>query len=65
MNKLKEGEDYYFNEAGLMVLTEKFHLKKGFCCGNVCKHCPYHYINVPEPRRTVLLAKKDKGDKSA
>src|SRR6218665_1910286 len=60
MNRLKEGEDYYFNEEGLMVLTEKFHLKKGFCCGNGCKHCPYEYKNVPEPRRTELLAKKIK-----
>ena len=58
MNKLKEGEDYYFNEAGLMVLTEKFHLKKGFCCGNGCKHCPYDYVNVKEPKRSELLIKK-------
>ena len=55
MNRLKEGEDYYFNEAGLMVLTEAFHLKKGFCCGNGCMHCPYNYENVHEPRRTELL----------
>lgn len=55
MNKLKEGEDYYFNGAGLMVLTAAFHLKKGFCCGNGCRHCPYQYINVPEPKRTELL----------
>lgn len=58
MNKLKEGEDYYFNESGLMVLTEKFHLKKGFCCGNGCKHCPYDYMNVKEPRRSELLKEK-------
>ena len=58
MNKLKEGEDYYFNEAGLMVLTEKFHLKKGFCCGNGCLHCPYDYRNVPEPKRTELQRKR-------
>ena len=59
MNKLKEGEDYYFNEAGLMVLTAAFHLKKGFCCGNGCKHCPYDYINVREPKRTELLKARD------
>lgn len=55
MNKLKEGVDYYFNEAGLMVLTAAFHLKKGFCCGNGCKHCPYNYINVKEPKRSALI----------
>lgn len=44
---LKEGEDFYFNEAGLMVLTAQYHLKRGYCCGNACKHCPYGHVNVP------------------
>ena len=39
--KLTEGEDYYFNEDGLMVLTANYLLKRGYCCGNGCKHCPY------------------------
>lgn len=38
---LEEGKDYYFNEQGLMVLTEAYHLRRGYCCGNGCKHCPY------------------------
>lgn len=53
---LVEGEDFYFNEQGYMVLTEKFHLERGHCCGNGCKHCPYDYKNVPEPKRSELLA---------
>lgn len=55
-NNLVEGEDYYFNEEGYIVLTEKYHLQKGFCCGNCCKHCPYQYEAVPEPRRSELLS---------
>ncbi len=51
-----EEEDFYYNDEGLMVLTEKFHLKKGFCCGNGCLHCTYEYIGVSEPRRSALLA---------
>ncbi|MBO9632586.1 MAG: hypothetical protein J7578_05665 [Chitinophagaceae bacterium] len=54
---LIEGVDFYFNEQGYMVLTAKFHLERGRCCGNGCKHCPYDYMNVPEPRRTELLQK--------
>jgi hypothetical protein len=54
-NKLIEGEDYYYNEEGFIVLTKKYHLDKGFCCGNGCKHCPYNYEAVPEPKRTFLL----------
>jgi hypothetical protein len=38
-----------------VVLTEKYHLAKGVCCGNGCKHCPYQFINVPEPKRSKLL----------
>ena len=55
MDTLVEGEDFYYNEEGYMVLTEKYHLQKGFCCGNGCKHCPYNYISVPEPKRSELL----------
>ena len=51
----KEGEDFYFNESGLLVFTENYHIKKGFCCGNGCKHCPYNYESVPEPKRTMLI----------
>ncbi|MEK7226205.1 MAG: DUF5522 domain-containing protein [Bacteroidota bacterium] len=57
MNELIEGTDFYINEDGLVVLTEKYHLKKGYCCGNGCRHCPYQYENVPEPLRYNLLTK--------
>ncbi len=56
--QLTEGIDFYYNEDGYIVLTEKYHLEKGFCCGNGCKHCPYDYENVPEPRRTELLTQR-------
>jgi hypothetical protein len=53
--QFEEGEDYYYNADGLIVLTEKYHLQRGYCCGNGCKHCPYNYQNVPEPKRSVLI----------
>ncbi|RDI94732.1 hypothetical protein DV704_10550 [Meiothermus sp. QL-1] len=37
---LREGEDYYL-EGGLWVFTESYHLKRGYCCGSGCRHCPY------------------------
>jgi len=64
MNNLVEGEDYYYNEQGYIVLTAKYHLQKGFCCGNGCKHCPYHYQNVPEPKRSELLSLIPDGKKN-
>ena len=63
MDQWIEGIHYYINEEGLMVLTEKYHLERGYCCGNGCKHCPYQYERVPEPKRSELLkqvqAKRD------
>jgi hypothetical protein len=40
---MKAGSDYYFNEEGLMVFTEQYHLKRGFCCKSRCRHCPWKY----------------------
>lgn len=40
---MKEGTDFYYNEAGLMVFTKQYHLKRGYCCKSGCKHCPWNY----------------------
>ena len=50
-----EGIDFYY-EDGYMVLTEQYHLDQGFCCGNGCRHCPFNFENVPEPKRSELLS---------
>lgn len=36
-------EDFYYSPEGYIVFTEKYHLKRGYCCKNGCKHCPYGY----------------------
>ncbi|MCB0473457.1 MAG: hypothetical protein KDC69_04250 [Flavobacteriaceae bacterium] len=38
-----EPDDFYFDERGFRVFTEKYHLKRGYCCQSGCKHCPYGY----------------------
>jgi hypothetical protein len=58
---LKEGLDFYYTEDGFVVLTEKYHLERGYCCGNGCRHCPFNYENVPQPRRSELLEKQKRG----
>jgi biotin synthase-like enzyme len=40
---MDEELDYYFNSQGLMVFTAAYHLKRGYCCKNGCKHCPWSY----------------------
>jgi hypothetical protein len=42
--ELKEGEDYYF-EDGLMVLTARYLLRRGYCCEQGCRHCPYGFMD--------------------
>jgi hypothetical protein len=37
---LVENEDYYLDH-GLMVLTARYHLRRGYCCEQGCRHCPY------------------------
>lgn len=43
MSKLQEG-DYYI-ENGFYVFTEQFLLRRGYCCHNNCRHCPYKIDN--------------------
>lgn len=39
-NKLIQGVDYLI-ENDQTVFTRWYHLKRGSCCGNGCKNCPY------------------------
>ncbi|MEX0966194.1 MAG: DUF5522 domain-containing protein [Bacteroidia bacterium] len=57
---MEEESDYYFNEDGLLVFTRHYHLKRGYCCGKGCLHCPYNWEKVPEPTRSNLLKRQNK-----
>jgi len=39
---VEEEADYYI-ENGYYVFTSSYHLKRGYCCKNGCRHCPYGY----------------------
>jgi Family of unknown function (DUF5522) len=41
--ELFDNGDYYLTEEGYKVFTEKFHLRRGYCCENGCRHCPYGF----------------------
>lgn len=57
---LIEGQDFYYDEHGYVVFTETYHIARGYCCGHGCKHCPFSYESVPEPRRSELITQKQK-----
>lgn len=64
MIPFEEGKAYYYDEDGLLVLTEAFLLQRGTCCGNGCKHCPYNYDNVPEPMKSKFIKMREEEKKS-
>ncbi len=37
----EEGKDYYLSPEGYRVMTEEYLTRRGYCCANGCKHCPY------------------------
>lgn len=38
-----EPDDYYTSPEGYIIFTAKYLLKRGYCCQNGCKHCPYGF----------------------
>lgn len=41
-----------------MVFTERYHLRRGVCCGSGCRHCPYGHEKVPPENRAGLKPPK-------
>ncbi len=46
---------YHDSTTGFTVFTELSHLKRGTCCGNKCRHCPYGYENVKPQNMTPAM----------
>lgn len=57
MVPLVENEDYYVDH-GLMVLTARYHLRRGYCCDQGCRHCPFK--ELPE-RSTDAVSTETNG----
>jgi hypothetical protein len=43
---------YYYLENGLIVFTEAYHLKRGYCCKHGCRHCPYGFRKVSGSKKS-------------
>ena len=52
--------DFELNEDGLFVATREFLLRRGHCCGNGCRNCPYR--GTPLDRRPAWLRARDEPD---
>lgn len=42
MNNKYQEDIHYYIENERVVFTALFHLQRGECCGNGCRHCPYN-----------------------
>jgi hypothetical protein len=57
---LVEGEDFY-REGAALVFTARFLLRRGYCCENGCRHCPYGFEkDVGEDEVSDEVAKEQK-----
>jgi len=49
-------DEFYYSKEGYIVFTEKYLLKRGYCCKNGCTHCPYGF----DPKKSVFEKTKNK-----
>lgn len=56
-------EDFYLDAFGRMVFTKTYHLKRGYCCGNQCRHCPYNHENVTTKKKEKTQRDECRGQK--
>ena len=40
---LQPGDSYW--DGPNLVFTRQYHLRRGYCCGSGCRHCPFQPTN--------------------
>jgi len=52
----REGQALHYVDpsTGYRVMTAAAHSKRGSCCGNACRHCPWGWQAVPDALRATL-----------
>ena len=61
----KDKQDGYIDpDTGYWVFSRFYHEKRGKCCGNLCRHCPYEHINVKASRLEKERIKKGENSRT-
>jgi len=58
-------DDYFYIENGFYVFTEKYHLKRGYCCKSGCRHCPWNFKknnDSSSPNTKIPTKNKDENE---
>jgi len=53
---------HYYMEGERVIFTALFHIERGQCCGNGCRHCPYepkHKKNNQIIQEKYLVTKEE------
>jgi|TARA_R110001583_G_scaffold4356_10_gene25362 hypothetical protein len=52
----KQSRDSYW-DGDKMIMTERYHLKRGSCCGSGCRHCPFWppYVKLNKEIRDDII----------
>jgi hypothetical protein len=48
---LQPGDSY--RDGPYLVFTRQYHLRRGYCCGSGCRHCPYPAAAATTPTATT------------
>ena len=46
---------HYYRDGSLFIFKELFHIQRGQCCGNGCRHCPF---DIRHKKGRVVVAEK-------
>ncbi len=63
MARLKETDkDLYYFEGSKVVFTPEYHIERGYCCGNGCRHCPYEPKHIKGNIELEKIYKKENNE---
>ena len=57
-------EDYYINDEGKVVFKPEYHLRRSYCCGSGCLHCPFEPKHV-KGNKNVAIRERDRSENSS
>ena len=56
-NEYKKSIDFY-EENGMIIMTEQYLLKRGYCCENGCRHCPYGFMENEDEQNNLTTTEE-------
>jgi hypothetical protein len=55
-----DDDSFLINDKKTIIFDEAYLIKRGYCCGNGCVHCPFGYKNVLDEHKKMAFQKQQK-----